>query len=246
MTAVEDPMPDIRAGPRWDAVVAALVEAEDALDQPLTDDEVDDGWSEEVRISILDDVRRAHDELSTQVAASVELEDWSAVDAFDTTGDAERVDAILGVDLVLAELERAERALHEATTLLEDLATPTSPGDEQDGFDEAARASLRAMLQTMRRVLSTGEYLSAAEMDPWADALRGYGFLRASGVPGREDDAAASGFTKQRIEQFPPGRRWERVAIFDGWLCNVASTDVLDDEVEVGETEDLDTDDDVI
>jgi hypothetical protein len=39
----------------------------------------------------------------------------------------------------------------------------------------------------------------------------------------------------QRIEQFPPGRRWEDLAIFDGWLCNVAWTDVLD---EVAESDD--------
>jgi hypothetical protein len=240
MTDTDDGMPRIRAGPRWDAVVAALDEAEGVLELPLGDDELDDGWSDELRRSILADVRRVHDELSTPFAAGVVLEDWSAVDAFDASGDAERVDAILDVDLVLGELERAERALLEASALLEDLAVPPSATDDQDGFDELARTELRTMLEAMCRALSTGEYLSAEEMDPWADALRGFGFLRGSRLPGGQDDATARGFTKQRIEQFPPGRRWERVAIFDGWLCNVASTDVLDEEEAGEEAEDRD------
>ena len=98
------------------------------------------------------------------------------------------------------------------------------------------------MLDELRRVLAAGEYLSRAEMDPWADALRTYGFLRAALAPGLDASSggATTGFTLQRIEQFPPGRRWEDLAIFDGWLCNVAWTDVLDEEADDEVREDPD------
>jgi len=232
MTADSDAVPEIRAGPRWDAVLTAVAEAEEVLEAPLAEDELGDGWTEALRSAILVDVRRVRDELSAGNESGVALEDWSAVDSIDVAGDALRVDVIFDVDLVLGELERAERALREARALLEDLAAPPTVVDEENGFDDAARAELHAMLEELCQVLATGEYLSAAEMDPWCDALHAYGFLRATSTPGRQDDAAASGFTRQRIEQFPPGRRWERVAIFDGWLYNVAVTDVLEEDAD--------------
>jgi hypothetical protein len=221
---------EIRDGPRWEAVLTSVEEAEAALEPPLADEELADGWTEDLRTSILADVRRVRDELSSHVDTGVVLEDWSGVDSIDAEGDALRVDAILNVDLVLGELERAERALRAARALLAELATRSSSSDEEHGFDDAARGELRARLEELCRVLAAGEYLSSVEMDPWADALRSFGFIRASARPGIQDDAAAKGYTRQRIEQFPPGRRWESVAIFDGWLCNVAWTDVLDDE----------------
>jgi hypothetical protein len=235
MTAADKSVSRIRTGPRWDAVLMAVAEAEDVLESPLADDERDGGWTDELCTSLLASVRRVRDELGSPSDTSVVLEDSSALDAIDPTGDALRMDIIFDVDLVLGELDRAERALHAATALLEDLATPLSPDDEEDGFDEAARDRLLGMLDAQCRVLAAGEYLDAAGMDAWADALRAYGFLRASRAPGLQDDASASGFTKTQIEQFPPGRRWEQVAIFDRWLCNVAATDVLDDDVESDE-----------
>jgi hypothetical protein len=215
MTAADEAGPTIRRGPRWDAVLASIAEAEVVFDGPLAPEELEDGWSDELRGSILADLRRVRDELVATNDTSVVLEDWSAVDSLDTTGDSLRVDAIFDVDLVLGELERAERALQAANALTEDLEVPPSTADVEDGFDDAARAELRSMLESLCRALAEGAYLSAPEMDRWANALRAWGFLRASAAPGLQDDAAATGFTRQRIEQFPTGRRWERVAIFD-------------------------------
>ena len=234
MTVAGDAVFEIRTGPRWDAVLTAMAEAEDVLGVPLSEEELEDGWTEDLRSAILADLRRVRAELSSRPDGSVVLEDWSAVDAIDTGGDALRVDVIFDVDMVLGELERAERALLEARALLGELAAKASSSDVETGFDDDARAELRAMLEVLCHVLETGEYLSAQEMDPWGDALRSYGFLRAGPRPGLQD-AAASGFTRQRIEQFPPGRRWERLAIFDGWLTNVAATDVLDEDDQVDE-----------
>jgi hypothetical protein len=226
----DDELLEIRAGPRWDAVLTAVADAEAGLEQPLTDDELDGGWTEELCAAILSDVRRVRDELAAGAGAGVALKDWTGVDVVDPDGDV-RADVIFDVDLALGDLERAERLLYEVTRLLGELASPGSRADVEQGFDDEVRAQLRSMLDELRRVLATGEYLSREEMDPWADALRTYGFLRAAPAPGLDANASAAetGFTLQRIEQFPPGRRWEDLAIFDGWLCNVAWTDVLDD-----------------
>jgi len=233
---------EIRSGPRWDAVLAAVADAEDVLELALTDDELEDGWTEALRTTVLGDVRRVRDELSARADTSALLTSWSGADAIDVDGDAPRVDALFEVDVVFGELERAERAILETTSLLEALAAPPTPSDIDQGFDDAARAQLRAMLSELRRLLTSGEYLAAQQMDEWSDALRSYGFLRAASRPG-SGAPDGGGVAIQRIEQFPPGRRWERVAIFDGWLSNVAQTDVLDDEgVDADLDQDLDVD----
>jgi hypothetical protein len=225
----DDELSEIRAGPRWAAVLTAVADAEAGLEQPLSDDEIDGGWTEELCDAILSDVRRVRDELAAGAGAGVALKDWTGVDVVDPDGDV-RADVIFDVDLALGDLERAERLLYEVTRLLGDLASPGSRADVEQGFDDEVRAQLRSMLDELRGILASGEYLSREQMDPWADALRTYGFLRAAPAPGLDGSSTAeTGFTLQRIEQFPPGRRWEELAIFDGWLCNVAWTDVLDD-----------------
>jgi hypothetical protein len=233
---------EIRSGPRWDAVLAAVADAEAELGQPLEDDELEGGWTQELCDAILNDVRRVREELDSGAGGEVTLEDWSGVDVVDPEGDAARAVVVFDVDLALGDLERAERLLVEATRYLADLALPGSRADEEQGFDDAVRAELRSMLESLRRVLAAGEYLSRSETEPWADALGSYGFLRATSAQGLDATTAAgmAGFALQRIEQFPPGRRWEALAIFDGWLCNVAWTDVLDDDALDGDVDETD------
>jgi hypothetical protein len=234
VSSAEEP-PVIRAGPRWEALLTSVADAEDELTAPLTDDELDGGWTEELCEAVLDDVRRVRDELAAGGGGGIALQDWTGLDVADPDGDARRADAIFDVDLALGDLERADRLLFEVMQFLPSLAKPATRSDVEQGFDDGVRGELRSMLGELRRVLVAGEYLSRAEVDPWADTLRSYGFLRATASPGLDANDATTGFTLQRIEQFPPGRRWEDLAIFDGWLCNVAWTDVLD---EVAESDD--------
>ena len=211
---------------------SAVADAEVELAEPLTEDELDAGWTEELRDAILRDVRRAREELDDGAGVGVALQDWTGVDVVDPDDDAPRAEVVFDVDLALGDLERAERLLGEVTRFLADLAAPASRADDEQGFDESVRADLHLMLDGLRHVLATGEYLSRAEMDPWTDALHAYGFLRAAAAPGLDAQASPTGFSMQRIEQFPPGRRWEDLAIFDGSLCNVAWTDVVDGDQE--------------
>jgi hypothetical protein len=236
---------EIRAGPRWEALLNAVADAEDELTAPLTDVELDGGWTEELCEAVLDDVRRVREKLvGSRRGGRVALQDWTGVDLVDPDADATRADAIFDVDLALGDLERAERLLFEVMQFLPSLAEPATSSDVEQGFDDGVRAVLSSMLDELRRVLVAGEYLSRAEVDPWADVLRSYGFLRAAASPGLDASVPTTGFTLQRIEQFPPGRRWEDLAIFDGWLCNVAWTDVLDDDADGDGPGDLDEESD--
>jgi hypothetical protein len=74
--------------------------------------------------------------------------------------------------------------------------------------------------------------------------LRSYGFLRGISPLGGDVNSSAgdSGFTLQRIEQFPPGRRFEELAIYDGSLCNVALTDVIEEDEQLDESDPGDPD----
>ncbi len=245
--STDDDAIEIRTGGRWDATLAAILDAEIELEAPLSDDELEEGWSEELRTAILSDVRRVRDELEAGGGAPVALQDWTGVDVVDPQGEAARAVAIFDVDLALGDLERAELLLGRTTRFLSTLAVSSSGADVESGFDERVRAQLHAMLDDVRRVLAAGEYLSRSEMDPWADALRSYGFLRAASPLGGEGNATSgeTGFSLQRIEQFPPGRRFEELAIYDGWLCNVAMTDVFEEDGQLDGSEDDDVDEPV-
>ena len=223
MSAPEGAAPVIRSGPRWDDVLAAVDVAEAALESPLTDEELEGGWSDEGRTTVLADVRRVRDELVVRTDTSAVLADWRGIDPVD--GDELRLEPILDVDLALGELERAELAISAAAAMLEDLAGACSSSDRDAGFDEAARDQLRSMVEAAHTLLAAGEYLTADLMDAWADALRAHGFIREP-QPGQRHDVG-EGFGGTKIQQFPPGRRWERLAIFDGRLFPVALTDTL-------------------
>jgi hypothetical protein len=229
----------VRTGPRWTSVLDAVDAAVDAMGAPLDDEELAAGWTEELRGAILDDVTRVRDELATATATTVVLGDWSHVDELDG-GEALRFGAVLDVDLVLGDLDRAEQALAASTALLGDLGRAIGPADRDAGFDEAVRDELVGLVESIRAPLAAGAYLTHRELDPWADALRALDFVRRSPAPGLYDDGALEGFTRQPLADFPRGARFERVALYDGTLLNVAVSDVLEEELAAAE---LDVDD---
>jgi hypothetical protein len=226
----DDTAATIRSGPRWDAVDAGVAMAAEALTAPLTDDELAGGWTDQLREGILDDVRRVRDELMATPDTAAVLEAWSGVEDVDVEGDTLRLDAIMEVDLVLGDLDRAEHALDATDGLLGDLAATTTAEDRDAGFTEEVRDELLGLATGLRSTLAAGDYLSVAQMDDWADALRALGFLRVVARRGVDDDALGRGFNARKIEQFPPGRRFEQLAIYDGELFGVAMPDVLADE----------------
>lgn len=229
MTVEPDDPATIRAGPRYEAVRAVLTAAEAALDAPLEDAEVEVGWTEATRVAVLDEVREVMARLSAGERATVVSPEWRGLDpdAIDAESGTPLTEAILDIDVVLGDLERAEAALAEAIALRGALAAPITPTDRDDGFDEAVRDELVGLIDEIRAALASGQVLTIELMDDWADALRALGYRRAVPRPGFDDDAVAVGFTQQRIEQFVPGARFEAVALFDGWLYNIGFTDTL-------------------
>jgi hypothetical protein len=236
---VPDALTTIRSGPRFAAVLTAAGLAVEALGEPppVDEPEPDEG---EPGASPADEPRPA-DELAAAVArvreelegggdAAAVLEEWSGHDELDEEVDPSVEEALMDLDLALGDLVRAEGVIAATDALVDDLGTPISDADREDGFDEAVRDEVARLALGLRATLASGAYLATPQLDDWADALRALGFLRAVERPGVDDDAAVRGFNARTIEQFPPGRRFEQLAIYDGELFGVAMPDAIADE----------------
>jgi hypothetical protein len=217
----------ICTGPRWDALIESLEQAESALAAPLSDEELEHGWTESLREAMLESVARNRQGLTANPARAELFERWIDGEELDGSVDDARWDATLGPDLVAENLLNAERVLLETIQLADTLRDPVSDADRDHGFTEDVRLALLGCLGQIQRRLERGDFLEAEDIDAWNGLLEGAGFRRNPAIaPGGNSGSYRSGAEVGQISEFPPGRCWERVCIYDAPLARLAGSDV--------------------
>jgi hypothetical protein len=213
----------ITSGPRWDALLDALTAASDALSEPLTDEELARGWTEELRVSMLhatDDNLQALKMDPTRAELLIGMVDGDEVGAED---DDERRDATFLPDFAASSLLYAEQVLLATTALLELLRRPLTNDDLAHGMTEETNASLQHLLEEVLETLAAGEYVTDDEHDRWRNLLQDNGFER------RQPDGSHTVFGAKvgvgQIDLFPPGRCWEPVCIYDPAFTRLSEID---------------------
>jgi hypothetical protein len=224
MSAPQHSVPRICAGPRWAALLDTLGEAEDALAEALTDDELANGWSEPLRAAMLESVARNRRELLADPTRDELLEGWTDGEEIDPGAEDPRRDATLGPDLAASNLANAEQVLIETRRLAESIQSPARDADREHGMTDEVRTALRGCLATIERRLEAGEYLDGADVEAWVVLLDSVGFTRHPPATSTQLNRAVD--EGGQIAQYPRGRCWEGVCIYDAGLARLANADI--------------------
>ena len=216
----------IEAGARVDAVTEVVTAAMDVLGDPLDDEALEHGWTDELREDVLAAVADLRDALTADPSGTRVAEEWPGIDAVDPTADDERLGRLLDVEFCLADLERAEHVLASTHRAVGDLSRPVSDDDRASGFDEAVRASLHASASSVASRLADGGYLTEDDVDGWFSTLAGHGVVRRAPTAFLERAGVGAVISTGDVEEFPKGARWREAVLYDGDLVDVVRTDL--------------------
>lgn len=214
----------ITAGPRWDALLDALAAAQDALSTPLTDEELEAGWTEELRVAMLEATGGNLEALRADPLRAELLVGMVDGDELDDEGDDERRDATFLPDFAAASLRYAEQVLVATTALLELLRRPLTDDDRAHGMTDAANLALQSLLEDVAATLAAGDYVTEDEDDQWKALLDEAGFERRLADDGPHTPFGARVAVGQ-IDLFPPGRCWEPICIYDPAFTRLSAMD---------------------
>jgi hypothetical protein len=221
-----EPSTRIVAGPRWDALLESLDGAEAALEPALDEEAVAHGWTDELRLEVLEAVQRVRADLGFDPTVAVAFGDWAGLDEVDPTVDDALVGAILTVDFCSDDLERVGRCVEETRAYRATLTAPTTPEDDVTGFDERVRDALATTVDAVADRLAAGEYLVAADVAAWFQVLAEHGVRRRTPEAFLPRSSMGALIEIGQVEEYPKGRRWEAAVLFDGTLWDVVRTDV--------------------
>ena len=221
--------PRITHGPRFDAVLGAIREAESAVHYTSFDQPSAHVWSEQERTGFAS----ALGDLSARLLA--DPSDRSMFSTFESIGPSEiesdtaLMEAIIGLDLRIGNLEEAESTLFELAIHLADLEDIVRSGSEASVFETLTSEIFDAADRITAKLVS-GDYLTEADVAIWNDQMSQVAALGHEGGPRRERRAKD---------------RWlNGVRRVDADISRIAGKDTRDAPAEASSEDDADIEDD--
>ncbi len=214
----------ISSGPRWDALVDALDLAEQHLDAPLTSEELKRGWTEGLRLAILDSVGQIRRDIAEAPRVRRgHYKSWIRSEMLDPRVEDARWSFALGPDGAVRDIETAQDLLNAALSLIEDLPSLLSSQPTT-----LIQAEMMSVLRETANGLARGQYVTLDQFRAWDEILAQCGVRRRvlTGISYVTAERERLGVNIDFIEERPPGEAWDRIDIYDHLLVNHGGMDI--------------------
>jgi hypothetical protein len=217
----------ITSGPRWEALLVSLDQAETHLGPPLDGAELARGWTEDLRKMILASVKEIKMDLASEPYVRRDhYKSWVKAEAIDPRVEDTRWSYALGPDGCVRDIQSAEDLLRETLFLIRDLPELTA---KQSPVVLESDTAMR-MVDALRPIASTlagGKFVTLGEFKTWDNLLRGCEVeRRVLDISYIKRGRERLGVNIAYIERRPSGPVWDRIETYDALLVNVGGRDI--------------------
>jgi hypothetical protein len=213
----------ISFGPRWDALLNALDLAEESLSAPLTAEELERGWTEGLRLAILESVSEIKRDIAgTPCVQRNHYKSWIKSDMLDPRVEDPRWSRALGPDRAVRDIQNAEDLLNAAHSMIQDLPSLLSSRSDSD-----IQTPMIAILRETADTLASGDYVTLHQFLAWDEILTRCGVRRRVLPSPISTERHHPGINIDFIEVRPPGEAWDRIDAYDHLLVNHGEWDII-------------------